>query len=138
MCSLLNCLTILYGNYCVSVLNSCQSVSDDNGLRMIAELDSSESVYRFSVEIDDAGTDLDIALLAGAPVTDRTFELWLLPEDGAPESLGTFAQTGRLPSTAVAQMQAGTGLAVSLEPIGGSPTGAPTGPVLAVGMLSDA
>ena len=122
----------------VAVILGTLSINDGDGLRMVAQLESSESVYRFAVEIDDRGNDLDIALTAGPAITDRTFELWLIPEDGAPQSLGTFAQAGRLQATAIAQMQTGAVLAVSLEPPGGSPTGAPTGPVLAVGTLSDA
>jgi len=66
---------------------------------------------------------------------DRAFELWLLPPGGAaPRSLGllsgTEACTLRLPPEIEAQLRDAAGLAVSLEPAGGSPTGAPTGPVL--------
>jgi anti-sigma-K factor RskA len=63
-------------------------------------------------------------------------ELWLLPPGGAaPRSLGLLA--GQETSFAVspentATLVSGT-LAVSLEPPGGSPTGAPTGPVLSSG-----
>ena len=67
---------------------------------------------------------------------NRTLELWALPPAGAPRSLGLIAadkasvvQRGRLPAGTVA-------LAVSLEPSGGSTTGAPTGPVLFVGKLT--
>ena len=67
---------------------------------------------------------------------NRTLELWALPPAGAPRSLGLIAadkasvvQRGRLPAGTVA-------LAVSLEPTGGSTTGAPTGPVLFVGKLT--
>lgn len=66
---------------------------------------------------------------------DRALELWALPPSGAPRSLGLIAadaptvlRRGRLTEGASA-------LAVSLEPAGGSPTGAPTGPVLYVGKL---
>lgn len=67
--------------------------------------------------------------------SDRALELWSLPPQGAPRSLGlisgdqaTVLQRGRVPGDTAA-------LAVSLEPAGGSPTGAPTGPVLFVGKL---
>ncbi|GAP36009.1 anti-sigma factor [Piscinibacter sakaiensis] len=64
---------------------------------------------------------------------DRALELWALPAGAAPRSLGLISP---LRSTAIRRdrLPAGTeGLAVSLEPPGGSPTGAPTGPVLYVG-----
>ena len=66
---------------------------------------------------------------------NRALELWALPASGAPRSLGLISASG----ASVVQknkVQAGTAaLAVSLEPAGGSPTGAPTGPVLFVGKL---
>ena len=67
---------------------------------------------------------------------DRALELWSLPASGAPRSLGlissdkaTVVQRGKV-------LAGTTALAVSLEPAGGSPTGAPTGPVLYVGKLT--
>ena len=68
--------------------------------------------------------------------TDRALELWAAAGTGAPRSLGLISASG---ATVVkkAVLPAGTDhLAVSLEPPGGSPTGAPTGPVLYVGKLT--
>lgn len=66
----------------------------------------------------------------------RALELWGLPsgQGGAPRSLGLIpaAEKGviRLASTADQALKDFTALAISLEPAGGSRTGAPTGPVL--------
>ncbi|WP_299613648.1 anti-sigma factor [uncultured Tateyamaria sp.] len=106
-----------------------------NAPHLAAQLGSDESNYSFSVSVGDEGDVLDIALTAGDVVPDRTFELWLIPADGTPRSLGTFNQSERL---STATIQEGALLAVSLEPVGGSQTGAPTGPVLATGVLDDA
>ncbi len=70
----------------------------------------------------------------------RAFELWLLPASGdAPLSLGLLDVAGatelRLEGTALASLGGTPGLAISLEPAGGSPTGAPTGPVVYQGAL---
>lgn len=67
---------------------------------------------------------------------EQALELWSVPAQGAPRSLGliaadraTVVQRGRILDDTAA-------LAVSLEPAGGSKTGAPTGPVLFVGKLT--
>jgi anti-sigma-K factor RskA len=62
-------------------------------------------------------------------------ELWLLVKDeAAPISLGVLPQQGEmvmpLKPDLAAKLARAAALAVSLEPAGGSPTGAPTGPVL--------
>jgi anti-sigma-K factor RskA len=73
----------------------------------------------------------------------KAHELWALPESGgAPVSLGLMPHTGdhhRVLTAAQRAALAGSRqVAVSLEPEGGSPTGAPTGPVLLVAPLSKA
>ena len=66
-------------------------------------------------------------------------ELWVIPADGKPRSLGVFDAHGRSEHGVAPAMRAmmaeGMTFAVSLEPKGGSPTGSPTGPVVATGKL---
>ncbi len=65
---------------------------------------------------------------------DRTLELWALREGApAPVSLGLLPGGGR--TLLRASLAAGTRLLVSQEPAGGSPSGAPTGPVVYSGLL---
>lgn len=67
---------------------------------------------------------------------NRVLELWAAAGKGAPRSLGLISANSASAFTK-ATLPAGTDhLAVSLEPPGGSPTGAPTGPVLFVGKLT--
>jgi anti-sigma-K factor RskA len=67
---------------------------------------------------------------------NRVLELWAAAGKGAPRSLGLISANGASAFTK-ATLPVGTDhLAVSLEPPGGSPTGAPTGPVLFVGKLT--
>ena len=85
-----------------------------------------------------------IRIVALAPVPlqpGKSYELWALPEGGAPVSLGLMPQrseTRHLDATQLAALAASKQVAVSLEPPGGSPTGAPTGPVLYVGAIAAA
>ncbi len=68
--------------------------------------------------------------------SDQSLELWALKKDGPPASLGVIAADKLTAVNQRALPKDTKGLAVSLEPLGGSPTGAPTGPVLFVGELT--
>jgi anti-sigma-K factor RskA len=62
------------------------------------------------------------------------YELWALPKDGNPVSLGVLPAEGTstrvLTAMQKAALASSSQLAVSIEPTGGSPTGQPTGEVL--------
>ena len=64
-----------------------------------------------------------------------SWELWMLPEGkGAPVSLGLVTtdrdQVMKLKPALAARMESAWAVAMSIEPAGGSPSGAPTGPVI--------
>ena len=71
-----------------------------------------------------------------ALTSDQSLELWALKKDGPPASLGVIAADKLTALNKKTLPKDTKGLAVSLEPLGGSPTGAPTGPVLFVGDLT--
>lgn len=71
---------------------------------------------------------------------DHALELWMIPNGHKPISLGLLPQQGQktivvLETLAIELVH--SGLAVSLEPVGGSPTGQPTGAVLYQGKVVD-
>ncbi|MBJ2256570.1 anti-sigma factor domain-containing protein [Pseudomonas psychrophila] len=70
----------------------------------------------------------------------RSLELWAIPVEGKPVSLGLIPSDGdgriTLGQSQQQLLKVPVVLAVSLEPQGGSPTGQPTGPVLYQGPLA--
>lgn len=83
---------------------------------------------------------LRLRKVAGEAPPDTALELWLIAGDAPPQSLGLVEALEDGPvvqSNLAAGIVPGVTLAVSVEPPGGSPTGAPTGPVVAAGPLSE-
>ena len=67
---------------------------------------------------------------------DRSFELWSIPTAGKPRSLGVISASGRSVVNPKKELAGAEALAVTLEPVGGSPSGQPTGPVVFSGKLT--
>ena len=65
----------------------------------------------------------------------RALELWAVPAQGAPRSLGLVQAAGATTLVRAQLLRDTAAFAVSVEPAGGSPTGAPTGPIVSVGKL---
>ena len=109
--------------------------------REIALLMGKADVSRVTAKLSRDGRTLELraarAVLAGPA---QSYELWLLPaEGGAPVSLavlGSLDARFALPPGQVGRLRTGAKLAVSVEPAGGSPTGAPTGAVILVGEIT--
>lgn len=105
-----------------------------------------------SLEIAPAKPRIGITLLAGRRemlvsaagiVADgrHNHELWVVPAQGNPRSLGV-VQAGAdrrviVPAALSPLLDQGATIAVSVEPIGGSRTGLPTGPVIATAKLQE-
>jgi anti-sigma-K factor RskA len=72
----------------------------------------------------------EVSLTAG-----RALELWAVPAKGAPRSLGLVQASGATTLLRAQLLSDTAAFAVSVEPAGGSTTGAPTGPIVSVGKL---
>ena len=103
----------------------------------VAELVAEDASIRLTAVLDhDTGT-MYMTQRAGAE-PGRSLQLWGLPADGDPVSIGVLPATGpaefAAPAVLVPELP-GLVVAISDEPEGGSPTGQPTGAILAVGEL---
>ena len=120
----------------------------ENGLldpapaELVAQLSPTEGALTLEARFQRETGVLRVDRLDGEAPEGRVLELWLIADAGsAPRSLGLLDSTDgtvlSLP-TEIAQALPGATLAVSDEPPGGSPTGAPTGTVRAAGQLPSA
>ncbi|MFA9218252.1 MAG: anti-sigma factor domain-containing protein, partial [Sphingomonadaceae bacterium] len=100
----------------------------------VATLADAQSQTAVLLTADRRHQTLRVKLLAAAPVaSDKTLQLWVVPKQGHPRSLGVLAPQSevQLALTASALDSDVALLAVSLEPAGGSPDpNGPTGPIL--------
>jgi anti-sigma-K factor RskA len=110
----------------------------------VAVLQHDATSPAFIVSVDVAARSLTIRSIAAAPQTDRSYELWLVNNRlNAPRSLGVVQNAGftvassRLSGLPPKIVRDAT-FAVTLEPLGGSPSGLPTGPILYSGTLVQA
>lgn len=114
------------------------------GPSQVAVLSDAESRPTWLVRFDLPAHAAVVEPLGRAdPGPGKAYELWLLPSNNRPPvSLGLIGAPGRqrlvLPAGAEGLLPDAAGVAVSLEPGGGSPTGRPTGPVLFQGRLAAA
>ncbi len=88
---------------------------------------------------DATGRQLEIAPIGrNAVPADKVFQLWLTAGPGTPPlSLGLLSPEGEVISKLPISFAQARALLVSLEPIGGSPNGAPSGTPMAIGTLVD-
>lgn len=74
------------------------------------------------------------------PAPGRSHQLWIIPADGTPRSLGLMEGEGMhrmaVPAALRGYFAEKATLAISVEPAGGAPGALPTGPVIASGALA--
>jgi anti-sigma-K factor RskA len=79
-------------------------------------------------------------MAAPHPDPAHSHQLWLVPAQGTPHSLGVIdpsrPQLMAMPAALVGQLRPGATVAISLEPLGGSPREGPSGPVVATATLN--
>ena len=112
---------------------------DEPQMRLVASLAPQESDVHYFVVYDARTRDVGLSHVSGERAAGRDFELWMIDGQNAPVSMGVIP-VGTNVHLAVddatrGKIESGAVFAISLEPAGGSPTGQPTGPVVAAGDL---
>ena len=130
-------LAALLGMFMVSGLAMWQAAQQSvPATRLVVSLAGEDSPLRLVALIDSTGS---VRLSGeGSPLAaDRDLELWYVGQNSPPVSLGVLNRDApsafELEPEIAGKLGEGATLAISLEPRGGSPTGQPTGPVLAAG-----
>jgi anti-sigma-K factor RskA len=104
---------------------------------VVAQLSAPDNPVNLLASFDASSGRLRIVPVAAGRPQEKSLELWFVPGSGNPRSLGVFHPNseGEMLIPADLRQNIGTGatLAVTLEPFGGSPSGLPTGPVVASG-----
>lgn len=115
------------------------SLYNRDDARYRATLQTADAQPALKVEAHEDYLQVEPLTLAAVD-PGRSLELWAIPADGKPISLGVIPAGGKgkveLNEAQKALIGKPIALAVSLEPKGGSPTGQPTGPVLYQGALA--
>ncbi|SHI53053.1 anti-sigma factor [Wenxinia saemankumensis] len=105
---------------------------------LLANLASEDGALALRVGVLEDFSAMHVILDAGDAPEGRVLQLWAIAEGQAPVSLGVVESRDYfLPDYPRDLVEQGITLAVSEEPPGGSPTGQPTGAVLAAGTLED-
>ena len=126
------CLLIAFG------VHQFQPSPKQQNLVAVLQKDAASPAFLVTVNVEDR--TMTVRPVAAKHETGKSYELWLVQDSlGAPKSLGVIDEPRAMTRPTLAAykrdvIESAT-FAVSLEPEGGSPTGAPTGPVVFAGKL---
>ncbi|MCJ8152023.1 MULTISPECIES: anti-sigma factor [Shinella] len=103
----------------------------------IAELSAPANSVSMLATYNSASGRMRIVPVAAGAREEKSLELWLVPGEGDPLSLGILPPDTEgdlvIPTDLRDRIRDGATLAVTLEPFGGAPTGRATGPIVASG-----
>jgi anti-sigma-K factor RskA len=107
--------------------------------QLVASLAADGSDVHYLAVYNPANGEVGLSHVSGDRASGKDFELWMIEPNKPPVSMGIIpvGSSVHIEVDAAARLKLAQGavLAVSLEPMGGSPTGLPTGPVVAAGDL---
>ncbi len=105
---------------------------------LVATLAGTDGVPLVAATYDPARGSVIFAPATQRHDTGKSPELWVIEGKNPPRSLGVIdiGNPNAHLDARLKGLKPGSTLAISIEPLGGSPTGLPTGPVVATGTLS--
>lgn len=110
------------------------------GPQLVAQLAEQEGERQLVSLIDARGDRLALQLAGFEPEAGMAPELWVIPDGGAPVSLGLLPESGRFERRLTERERAllinGATLAVTIETRAGAPHAEPSTPIVLVGSLS--
>ena len=97
----------------------------------VFQKDEQSPAFLMSVDLDQR--TISVRPVAADRLTDKSYQLWIAPQPGAaPQPLGVLANDASEVKATLAAYEPSVinnaTFGISLEPLGGSPTGQPTGP----------
>jgi len=108
--------------------------------QLVAVFQKDEQSPAFLMSVDLEKRTISVRPVAADRLTDKSYQLWIAPQPGAaPRPLGVLANDASGVSATLAAYEPSVinnaTFGISLEPLGGSPTGQPTGPVIHAKLL---
>ncbi|MBL0371751.1 anti-sigma factor [Rhizobium sp. KVB221] len=104
---------------------------------LVAELTGMDSPMSLLATYDFASGRLSVTPAALRQDQPKSLEVWLIEDGKPPASLGVLPDSGRGDIVIEASFRdaftTGKTIAITVEPLGGSPSGKPTGPMIAFG-----
>jgi anti-sigma-K factor RskA len=104
---------------------------------LVAELTGEKNGFNLVATYDFGTGRLSVVPAALRQDGPKSLEVWVIEDGKAPLSVGVLPESGRgdivIPTSLRASFTAGRTIAITVEPLGGSPDGKPTGPVIAAG-----
>jgi anti-sigma-K factor RskA len=128
----------------VGVLGYRETVGRDEARQYVAVLDSGDDLPAFLLTVDTRTKMCVITAVNPPTQSAKTYQVWMVSDKmPKPKSLGMVNKPGEMqmmPMQSRSEMDLlmNASFAVSVEPMGGSPTGAPSGPVMFTGKLVQA
>jgi anti-sigma-K factor RskA len=103
--------------------------------QFVAAFQKDEQSPAFLLTVDLQKRMVTVRMVAAERLTDKTYQLWMATQPGQPpSSLGLISNDEFTVKSALAGYDpaviTNATYGISLEPLGGSPTGQPTGPVI--------